>query len=124
MMKTQNMKYIYVAHPLRGAGITTETVRENIRAVSRICLDIKEKHPDVLILSPIHAYTFEPIDADDKWVLGQCRELLTLADEIWVFGDWKTSKGCRMEIDFAYKNSIPIYIDGILTIDNPMHQEE
>lgn len=95
------MKKIYIAHPLRGTHCTKQGVEMNQYLVSAICKRISIEQPNLLILSPIHAFGFEAFDAPDDWVLGQCRELLSLADELWVFGDWQSSKGCNFEINAA-----------------------
>jgi hypothetical protein len=34
--------------------------------------------------------------------------LLSLVDELWVFGDWRRSEGCRIEVDFARHRGIPV----------------
>ncbi len=89
------MKTIYVAHPLRG------DVRRNFNAVSDICQNLKAIYPDMLILSPIHAFSFEDVNGPQGWVLGQCLKLIQKADEIWLFGDWRNSVGCTMEREYA-----------------------
>ena len=89
------MKTIYVAHPLRG------DVRRNFNAVSDICQNLKAIYPDLLILSPIHAFSFESVDGPQGWVLGQCLRLIEKADELWLFGDWRNSSGCVMESVYA-----------------------
>ena len=34
-------------------------------------------------------------------MMRQCLALLDVADELWVFGDWERSEGCRMEVEHA-----------------------
>lgn len=108
------MRKIYVAHPLRGSGPNNVSqISKNITTVDEICRTIRLEHPDVLILSPIHAFGFEAALTDQTWALGQCAELLTLADELWVFGDWETSEGCTMEVARAREMGLTIvYEDG------------
>ena len=89
------MKSIYVAHPLRG------DVQRNKNAVTDICQNIKAIYPDMLILSPIHAFSFEDVNGPQDWVLGQCLRLIEKADELWLFGDWRNSSGCVMESVYA-----------------------
>jgi hypothetical protein len=36
--------------------------------------------------------------------------LLEKSDEMWVYGDWKNSKGCNMEIEYCKKFGIPFEI--------------
>jgi len=89
------MKAVYVSHPLRG------DVQRNFNAVSDICANLKAIYPDLLILSPIHAFSFESVTAPQDWVLGQCLRLIEKADELWLFGDWRNSSGCVMESVYA-----------------------
>ena len=89
------MKAVYVSHPLRG------DVQRNFNAVSDICANLKVIYQDLLILSPIHAFSFESVDGPQGWVLGQCLKLIQKADEIWLFGDWQNSVGCGLEREYA-----------------------
>ena len=97
------MKKVYVAHPLRGDTRDIQTVFANISKVDDLLRRLAAKHENdgILLLSPIHAFAFVSALGPDEWVLEQCRELLSLADEIWVFGDWEHSEGCRMEVEHA-----------------------
>lgn len=74
-------------------------------------LAAKHENDGILFLSPIHAFAFISALGPDEWVLGQCRELLSLADEIWVFGDWEHSEGCRMEVEHAKKLGITVVFE-------------
>ncbi|ADE57257.1 DUF4406 domain-containing protein [Aminobacterium colombiense] len=113
------MKKIYIAHPLRGKNADIETVFENNITVDTICQNLSAivENKDILILSPVHAFSFVSAVGDQKWVLGQCRKMLSLADEIWVFGDWENSEGCKIEIEHAKKLNIPIIFHGSETKD-------
>ena len=93
---------VYVSHPLRG------NVEENRGRVDEICRRISEEHPDVTILSPIHNFGYVSPLGPQEWVLEQCRRLVTLADELWVYGSWMDSEGCRMEIALAETRGIPV----------------
>jgi hypothetical protein len=107
------MKKIYIAHPLRGDRPgDPEAIRENERRVGDICRSLSETHPDHLILSPVHAFGFVDATGPQEWVLSQCRMLLALADELWVFGRWWTSEGCRMEVAAAKNMGIPVRLCG------------
>lgn len=107
------MKKVYVAHPLRGDTRDIQTVFANISKVDDLLRRLAAKHEndDILLLSPIHAFAFVSVLGPDEWVLGQCRELLSLADEIWVFGDWEHSEGCRMEVEHARKQGITVVFE-------------
>ncbi len=102
------MKKIYVAHPLRGDTRNIGEIARNINRITHICTSISKNHPDILILSPIHAFSFISSLGPQDWVLSQCRTLLELADELWVFGDWQKSEGCRMEVEHARKLGITV----------------
>ena len=95
------MRRVYIAHPLRGERLDIAVIERNVARVTEICRRVAEEHPDVLLLSPIHAFDFvSPLGPQD-WVMRQCLALLDLADELWVFGDWERSGGCCMEVEHA-----------------------
>jgi hypothetical protein len=106
------MKKVYISHPLRG-----DTDRDvpnyrilfnNMKRIDKVCRYITRYYSDVLPLSPVNAFSFfEPFFDDDK-ALEMCLKLIELADEMWVFGDWKTSEGCRKEIERARELGIPV----------------
>lgn len=102
------MRKIYIAHPLRGERRNTAEVERNVSRVTEICRHVAEEHPDVLILSPIHAFGFVSPMGPQDWVMRQCFALLDAADELWVFGNWTTSEGCRKEIEWAKKTGKPV----------------
>jgi hypothetical protein len=106
------MKKVYIAHPLRGDTDRThpnyKIVFDNVEAVDRICRTITETYPDVLPLSPVHAFSFLKVFSEDDKAIEMCLKLLALADGLWVFGDWENSEGCRIEIQRARELGIPI----------------
>lgn len=107
-MAPQKTRKIYVCHPLRGpvhGDITA--ILNNHENVSAICRRIRAEHPDVLILSPIHAFGFASAFGSQEWELQQCLGLLSCATEIWAFGDWRASEGCNLEMEHAHKLGIP-----------------
>lgn len=105
------MRKIYIAHPLLGDMDRKNADRivpiQNRHRAGEICRELVEKHPHVLILSPIHAFAFLDLLERER-SLAFCRELLSLADELWVFGDWRTSEGCRKEIEWAKGMGKPV----------------
>ena len=109
----KKMRKIYIAHPLRGEWLDIAEVERNLSRVTEICRRVAEEHPDVLILSPIHAFGFvSPLEPQD-WVMRQCLALLDAADELWVFGDWERSEGCRMEVERARETGkVILFEDG------------
>ena len=94
------MRTVYVAHPYRGdeAG--------NRERVGEIMRELNKDFPEVLFLSPIHAFGW--LGDDHDRALALCRRLLAMADEIWLFGEWERSEGCLMERDEAKKLGIEI----------------
>jgi len=103
------VRKVYISHPLRGnLGNNVTGIEANKSRADEICRRISEDHPDVIILSPIHNFGYvSPLGPQD-WVLKQCLRLLTLADELWVYGPWRDSEGCRMEITLAEAVGIPV----------------
>lgn len=106
----------YIAHPLRGSAPHTEQqVRENIQKVTDICQDISQNNSKVIPFSPIHAFAYmDPLKYDQDIAMQHCFALLSSCDELWVFGDWETSTGCKMEVEYAKRTDIPIRF-----LDNP-----
>ena len=95
------MRKVYIAHPLRGERLDIAEVERNISRVTELCRHVAEERSDVLILSPIHAFDFvSPLGPQD-WVIRQCLALLDVINELWMFGNWKRSEGCRMEVSHA-----------------------
>ena len=108
------MKRVYIVHPLRGGTRDAEIIHENYLKADALMLMLPRKHEneEILFLSPIHAFSFASPLGRQEWVLGQCRALLELADELWVFGDWQGSEGCRMEIEHARELGITVLFKG------------
>lgn len=97
------MKKVYIAHPLRG-----ENREKNVAEVTKICKKITELFPDVLPVSPIHAFSFLDNcgEEGEKKALELCIEMLKNCDEAWFFGDWQNSVGCQAEFDAAHVRRI------------------
>ncbi len=105
------IKRIYISHPLRNnktGELMLAAVEQNRRKVSQICMNILRDRDDILILSPIHAFGFLPVGTEESSALEQCKALLELADELWVYGDWQNSEGCKIEIRYAEILKIPV----------------
>lgn len=108
------MKKVYIAHPLRGGTRDIGSIYKNYLKADALMLTLGREHEseEILFLSPIHAFSFtSPLVGPQEWVLGQCRGLLELADEVWVFGDWQESEGCRMEVEHARKLGITVVFE-------------
>ena len=99
------MKSVYIAHPLRG------NVNKNIERITEICKQIHGQG-EIIPLSPIHAFGFVDPAGDQTLVMKYCIKLLSIAEELWVYGDWKNSEGCQIEVCYAKSVGIPIRFMG------------
>lgn len=88
-------KLVYVAHPLRG------DVPGNMERIEEIMRELSEEHLDCNFFSPLHGFSFHTPAEDQALVMERCLDMLDRCDEIWVFGDWSDSEGCRREIRHA-----------------------
>ena len=103
------MKKIYIAHPLRGGGTDVAKIHANEESIRSIMCGLAAEEPDMLLFSPIHAFGYLDPLGPHEWVMKQCLEMVELCDELWVYGDWRSSEGCRMEIDRAGELGKPVY---------------
>lgn len=99
------MKKVYIAHPLRGAER-----KKNVQETTRICQKIMALFPEILPVSPIHAFSF--LDGGgaegEKKALALCLETVKQCNELWLFGEWKNSYGCQSEWAIANRAKIKI----------------
>lgn len=87
------MKRVYIAHPLRG------DVEKNMKEATEICRKIAEDDKDVILVSPLHAFSFlDPETCDQRQVMRCCKKLIDSCDEIRFYGEWWKSEGCREEM--------------------------
>lgn len=103
------MKKIYIAHPLRGGGRDIAKIHKNEESIRDIMFRLAAEEPDMLLFSPIHAFGYLDPLGPEEWVLKQCLEMVEVCDELWVYGDWQNSVGCRMEIERAHAMDKPIF---------------
>ena len=96
---------VYVAHPLRG------NVEENTRKVGEICLRLAQDET-LLPMSPVHAFGFCDPAGDQTVPFRLCRDLLASCDELWLYGAWWHSEGCRFELDTAKSLGLPVRFAG------------
>ena len=97
---------IYISHPYGGIKLNEDRVAE-------IILKLQKQYPDYLFVSPIHAFSFEYTYDDYETGINKCLWLLDRCSEMWVYGDWENSKGCKIEIQFCDYNCIPYTIMNI-----------
>lgn len=98
------MNRVYIAHPFGGK-------QENVERVQDIITDLIKRNPDVVYISPLHlfGYSYDLV----SWEQGMewCLEVLSSCDAIVFASDeWKLSKGCCMEMDFARDKGIDIFM--------------
>lgn len=90
---------IYVSHPYDGK-------EENRQKVEKIIQRLIEIYPHDTFISPIHAFGFLYDKVDYETGLEWCLDLLEGCDKMYVFGDWKKSRGCQAEVQFCDNNFI------------------
>jgi hypothetical protein len=95
------MQRIYIAHPYNGDTANKDKVEEIIKVLVKT-------NPNVLYISPIHAVGFLYNDIDYMQGMEYCFELLSIADELILCENWESSRGCRLEKEYAEKYNIPI----------------
>ncbi len=93
---------IYISHPYGG-------LKENKRKVEEIVQNLAKRFPLETHISPIHAFGFLYEEVSYKQGMKMCLNLLDVCDYMIVFGEYKKSKGCRIEIRHARKHGIPTY---------------
>lgn len=99
------MKTVYIAHPYGGK-------EENKQKAEKIVLDIMRNKENIIPVSPIHAYGFAYNEFEYEKGMEYCLTLLAMCDEIWIYGNWEKSRGCRMEKQLAKSMGKPIKIRG------------
>jgi len=95
------MKLIYIAHPF------SEDKAGNMKKIDRLMKKLVKKYPDICFVSPLHNFSYDK-KAKEADILPKCLELLSRCGELWIFGDYKNSSGCRAELGYAKYLSIPI----------------
>lgn len=100
---------IYVSHPFSGKP-------ENKAEVERIVTDLTKKYPEHIFYSPIHAFGFMYNSVSYDRGMELCLDLLSLCDELWVFGDYDKSRGCRREIAYSIANGIECNLKSVLQL--------
>lgn len=110
------MSLIYVSHPFSGKV-------ENKIAVEKILLDLKEKHPFFTYISPIHTFQWAYDKYDYNTWLIMCVDLLAPCDAMYVYGDYKNSRGCMIWIAQAKKMTIPIFYPEMGEYFIPVHYD-
>jgi hypothetical protein len=94
-------KVVYISHPYGGK-------EENRKQVGEIIKELMQAYPNYLFLSPIHAFSYAYSEVDYNVGLSWCLWLLDKSQEMWVYGDYTSSEGCKREIQYCLEHNIPI----------------
>lgn len=98
-------KLVYICSPYRG------DVEENVRKAQLYSVKAMIDHPDVLPIAP-HLLFTQYLDDNDpeqrRMGLSAGLDLLSICDELWVYGLDNPSEGMAGEIALAQELSIPI----------------
>ena len=97
-------KRIYLSHPSNG-------LPENQTEIEDIAKQLIKQFPNYIFYSPISAfaYAYHEVTSYEQG-LNYCLDMLGFCDEMWVYGDWKYSRGCNEEIEFCKAKKIPFSI--------------
>lgn len=95
---------IYVSHPYTG------NENFNLNESIKICAELARKFPEEVFVNPLAALQHNVI-ANTSYdnCLDQCIELLSHCFGIIMTGNWKESRGCMVEYNFARDNGTRIY---------------
>lgn len=95
------MKLIYVAHPLRN------DVQVNMKRIEDIMQQLtaydNQVRDGINYFSPLHAYSFIDPSGPQEWVMDRCLDMVERCDELWLYGCWHKSVGCRHEFIHAMR---------------------
>lgn len=104
--KLMKRKPVYICHPFREA---------NMSNVEAVCRQILGDRPGILPISPIHAMGFvdESIRPSDREAALECdmdllRMVAAMGGELWAYGDYTMSNGCKAEIQLARDMGMPV----------------
>jgi hypothetical protein len=96
---------IYISHPYGGK-------EENKAKIEQIIKVYSQRYNGEVFISPVHSFGFLYDCLDYERGMELCLELLDRCDSMLVFGDYESSRGCGIEIQFAKDNNIPYQIVG------------
>jgi len=88
------MLTIYVAHPYSGDP------EGNMKKIDEIMKELTAKNPNDCFISPLHNFSYDE-GSSEAQILARCFKLISSCDEIWVYGNFEISVGCRAEMAFA-----------------------
>lgn len=86
-------------------------MQERKQTASAIADKLKETYPDAEIFNPMDMY--DPNEGLQSWETYMARDLkhLYTCTHIYLHNEWKSSKGCRLEVAIAKEQGIErVYI--------------
>lgn len=96
------MNMHYLSHPFSGDEVNNRV------EVERIQRELQEKFPHVLFVSPIA--NFKALSGMEyATIMGYCLELLNKCGAVTMTGDYRSSKGCMLELAYARENGTPVF---------------
>lgn len=96
---------IYISHPFQNKP-------ENKAKIEEIIKDLVKRYPEHTYISPVHTFGFLYDDVPYQQGIDMCINLLKLCDIMYVYGDYKNSKGCTCEIEWCQNNHKPYVMIG------------
>ena len=97
-------KVVYVSHGYGGKP-------ENKERIDKAFHLLVKEMPQILFLSPVHAFGEVYADTDYVQGLNMCLSLLDRCDEMWVLDEnWRESRGCTVEVRYCTAHGIPCYL--------------
>ena len=100
-MNMNGMKWVYIVYPF-------QEKEENRKKIDQICRAVANM--GFLPVSPVHAFSFlnDNVLEERHRALNLRQELIKVCDQVWLFGDWRKSEGCRLEVRAAQGAGIPL----------------
>ena len=90
------MKRVYIAHPFR------DNPTDNLEKVKTYIKLAAEKGYLPLCALPVFGQFYGQVE--EGYVMKACFEMIDIADEIWMCGDWLNSQGCAEEYKHAARH--------------------
>lgn len=94
---------IYISHPYGAKEENKQKIENTIR-------ELAKANPENTYISPVHCFGYLYNDVDYEVGLTWCLDLLNVCNMMYVFGDWKQSRGCTAEVLYAEMRMIPYEI--------------
>jgi len=96
------MNVHYLSHPLSGDEEKNRATAETIQR------ELQERYPHVVYVNPLA--NFQALAGMEyDVIMGYCLELLDKCGGVTMTGDYRSSKGCMIELAYARKYNIPVF---------------